>query len=64
MASPPIDPVVHLPADDAYLISGRDMVILRNALNYKADAERYRRKAEELELEIVSLRQLLGERDG
>jgi hypothetical protein len=57
MASPPVDPVVHLPADDAYLISGQDMVILREALRLKS-----RNKG--LEEEVVSLRQLLEACDG
>jgi hypothetical protein len=54
LASPPVDPVVRLPADDAYRISGRDMTILKDALHYKM-------RNETLLAEIVSLRQLLDE---
>ena len=52
VASPPIDPVVHLPYKDAYTISGRDMTILRDALYHKA-------RNELLEAEVISLRQQL-----
>jgi hypothetical protein len=52
MASPPIDPVIHIPHEDAYKISGRDMLILREALILKA-------RNESLEKEFVSLKQQL-----
>lgn len=52
MAAPPVDPVEHLPAKDAYLISGRDMSILRQALHLKS-------RNETLEAELISLRQII-----
>lgn len=57
MTQLPLDPVVHLPAEDAYLISGRDMTILREALRLRA-------RNEMLEAEIISLRQRIAKLEG
>jgi hypothetical protein len=54
VVSPPIDPVVHRPADDSYLISGRDMSILRGAIHIAS-------RNKSLEAELISLRQQIEE---